>query len=103
MRGLDRADQYGARGTFPLAHDIEAPVNAIGTIDVSISRRSEHDRVARCRPAKGMRGGVGMVIGLDLDDDPTDAIEKESCTDKVWRNDVDAAREKLAGEGSTAR
>jgi hypothetical protein len=50
-----------------------------------------------------MRGGVGMVIGLDLDDDPTDAIEKESCTDKVWRNDVDAAREKLAGEGSAAR
>ena len=46
-----------------------------------------------------MRGGVGMVIGLDFDDYPTDAIEKESCTDKLGRNDVDAAGEESAGEG----
>src|SRR5438309_6801833 len=70
-----RPDQHGARRAFRLANKIQAPMDAVGTIDVGVSRRTEHDRVALSGAAEAVRGGIGVMIGLDLDDDAAHALE----------------------------
>src|SRR5690606_26803981 len=42
--GFEGADQHGAAR---LADDIQAPVNAIDPVDIGVSGRAEHGRVAR--------------------------------------------------------
>jgi hypothetical protein len=39
-----------------------------------------------------------VVVGLDLDDDSTDAIEQQRCADQVRRNLKNRAVEKGAGQ-----
>ena len=49
------------------AHDVGAPVHAVGEVDVEMTRRSEHHRRARRRPAERVRAGIVLpVVGLDL-------------------------------------
>jgi hypothetical protein len=47
----------------------------------------------------GMGGRLGMMIGLDLDDDPADAIDQHGRTDQIGRDLVDAAAEEGALQG----
>ena len=72
---LDRADEDGAGASLPLADEIQAPVNAVGAVDVGVTRRAEHYGVALGAAAEAMRGGIGVMIGLDLDDDAARALE----------------------------
>src|SRR2546422_5501698 len=37
--GLERADEDGARNSLALADEGEAPVDAVGAVDVSVARR----------------------------------------------------------------
>ncbi len=46
-----------------------------------------------------MRRRIGVVIGLDLDDDAADALEQQRRADQIGRDLVDAAGEEFAGEG----
>ena len=46
-----------------------------------------------------MRGRFGVMVGLDLDDDPADAVEQERRADQVGRDLVHAAREKGTLQG----
>src|SRR5450631_3084405 len=62
---LDCADEDGAGTPLPLADEIQTPVNAIGAINVSKAWRAEHHGVALGAAAKAMRGGIGVMIGLD--------------------------------------
>ena len=45
-------------------------MDAVGAVDIDIAGRAEHHRVARRAAAIGMRRRIGVVIGLDLDDEP---------------------------------
>jgi hypothetical protein len=52
-------------------------------------------------PPKTVRCGIGLVIGLDLDDAAADAVEQQRRPDQVGRNLVHAAAEE--GSGQTLR
>src|SRR6516162_10868895 len=98
MRRLQRADQDRARRAFLLADEIDAPVDAVGAIDIGKARWSEHHGVARRRPAEGMRGRVGVMVRLDFDDDPADAADQKGRADQIGRDHMYAAREKAAAQ-----
>src|SRR5712692_8139384 len=67
-RGRERADQHRAGNAFRLAHEVDAPMNAVGAVDIGVTGRAEHHGVARGLAAEAVRGGIALVIGLDLDD-----------------------------------
>src|SRR5262249_55404782 len=81
---------------FLLTDEIHAPVDAVGAVDIGKARRAEHHLIPGRRPPKGMGRRIGMMIGLDLDDDPADAVHQKRRADQVGRDLVDAAGEKGA-------
>src|SRR5947208_3004400 len=79
-------NQHRACRTHAFTNKIGAPMDAIGTIDIGKTRRAEHHAVAWRRSAKGMRGGIGVMIGLDLDDDAADAVDQKRRADQIGRD-----------------
>src|SRR4029077_655837 len=61
--------------------------------------RAEHHAVAGRRPAIGMGGRVGVMIGLDLHDGAADAAKEQGGADQVGRDLVHAAAEEGTLEG----
>src|SRR5260370_38956368 len=57
---LQGADQDRAGGAFLLADEIDAPMDAVGAVDIGKTGRAEHHPVARRRPAERMRGRLGV-------------------------------------------
>ena len=56
------------------AHDVGAPVHAVGEVDVEVAGRAEHHLGARGRAAEGVRPGVARPgIRLDLGEPHRDA------------------------------
>ena len=98
MGRLQRADQHGAGRAFLFADEIDAPVDAVGAIDIGKARRAEHHEVARRRPAERMRGRLGVMIGLDLDDDAADAVDQQRRADQVGRDLMHTAGKERAFE-----
>ena len=90
-RRLDRPDQHRARRAGLLAHEVQAPVDAVGPVDVSVAGRPEHHRVALGLPAEAVRRRVGVVIGLDLDDPAADTVNQQRRPDQVGRHLMDGA------------
>ena len=97
-RGLDRPDQHRARAAFGFAHEVDAPMDAVGAVHIGEAGRAEHDGIALGLPAEAVRGRVGVVIGLDLDDAPADAVEAEPGADQVGRDGVNAARKEIPAD-----
>ena len=66
--------QHRPRHAVVGAHDVRAHVNAVASVRVEPPGGPEHDRIARSRPTKRMRRGVGpwsverAAVGLHLDD-----------------------------------
>ena len=83
---LQRPDQDGAGAACFLADEVEAPVDAVGTVDIGIAGRAEHHRVALGAADVGMRCRVGVMIGLNLDDDAAHAIDQQCCADQLGRD-----------------
>src|SRR5712691_678011 len=82
-RGLQRPDQHRARAAFALADEVEAPMDAVGAVDIGATGRAEHDGVALGLPAKTVCRGIGLMIGLDLDDDAARALEQQRGADEI--------------------
>jgi hypothetical protein len=80
------------------ADKVQAPVDAVGSIDISIAGRPEHDGVPRGRTAKTVRGRIGVVVGLDLDDPAADAVAVQRGADQVGRHLMHAAAEEGFGQ-----
>src|SRR5712691_3530494 len=97
-RRRECADQDGAGDAFRLADEIEAPVDAVGAVDIGVTGRTEHHRVARGAAVEGMRRGVALVIGLDLDDDAVGTSERERRADELGRYRMNAAGEEFSAE-----
>src|SRR5215213_1972392 len=102
-RRLERPDQHGAGAALRLADEVQAPVDAVGAVDIGVARRPEHHGVARRLPAIGVCRRVRVVVGLDLNDDPADPAKEERRADEVGRDRVDAAVEEAPGEACWAR
>ena len=82
----DQPSQQDGLGIAVGAGDhIGAEVHAVREVDVEVSGRPEHRRVARRSAAEGMAGGVVGAIRLDFDDAPCarsrdeDLVEERRC------------------------
>ncbi len=80
------ADQDRAGGAGLFADEIDAPVDAVGAVDIGKSGRSEHHGISRRRPPIGMRRRLGVMVGLEFDDDAADAIDQKGRADQVGRD-----------------
>jgi hypothetical protein len=69
-------------------------MDAVGAVNVSISGRPKHHRVAFGPSAVTVRGRIGVMVGLDFDDHAPGAVEEEARSDQFRGNIVDAASEK---------
>ena len=96
LRRLERANEHRARDAFLLADEVEAPVDAVRAVHVRVTGRAEHRLVPRRTPAEAVRGGVLLVVGLDLDDDTADAVHEERRPDELGCHLVHAPCEKGA-------
>ena len=92
---LQRADEHRGRAAFAFADEVDAPVDAVGAVDVGEARRAEHHGVARRHPAIAVRGRLGVVIGLELDDDAAHAVEQQRRANQFGRDLVHAAGKEL--------
>ena len=75
---LKRANENPGAMPVRSANEIEAPVDSIGAVDISVERRPEHDEVSPGRATKAVGGWIFMIIRLDLDDSPADPVDQES-------------------------
>src|SRR5258708_36840089 len=83
LRGRERADEHRAGTALRLAYEVEAPVHAVGAVDIGVARRTEHHAVALGAAAERMRGRIGVMVGLDLDDDAADRLEQQRRADEI--------------------
>ena len=73
-------------------------MHAVRAVDVGVAGRTEHHAVALGLPAERMRGRIGVVVGLDLDDDAADALEQERRADEIGGDRVHAAGKETSAE-----
>ena len=92
---LDSAEEDGGRSALLLADKIQAPMHAVGAVDVRVPGRAEHRAVAGRLPSEAVARRILLVVGLDLDDRPADAVDEERAADEIRRDVVHAARKKL--------
>ena len=92
---LERADEHRGRFAFGLAHEVEAPMHAVGAVDVRVPGRTEHGLVALGAAAVGMARRIEVVVRLSLDNPPADAVDEERAADDLGRHLVHASRKEL--------
>src|SRR6266540_3449584 len=102
-RRFQRSDQCRLRNTLLAADEVEAPVDAVRAVNVRVARRPEHCLVARRAAAVAVAGGVLLVVGLDLDDAPADAVDEQRDTDQVRGDLVDAPCEEATAQHWSVR
>ena len=75
-------------------------MDAVGAVDVHVAAGEEHRGVARRAPvAEAVRGGILVVVGLDLDDHAADAVDEQLGADQLGRDLVRATREVQRSHG----
>ena len=94
MRRFKRADQDRAGTAFMFANKVQAPVDAVGSVDVGVARRAEHHRIAFGTSDVRVRCRLGVVVGFDFDDRAANTVDEQSCADEFGRNLVHRAVEK---------
>ena len=78
-------------------------MDAVGAVDIGATGRAEHDGVALGLPAKTVCRGIGLMIGLDLDDDAARALEQQRYADQIGGDGMDAAGEKPPAKQESLR
>ena len=81
--GPQCADQRSLRSTRLVADEVEAPVDAVGAVDVRVAGGPEHRRVAGGATAESVTGGILLVVCLDLDDHAAVAAHEQRDADQV--------------------
>ena len=66
--GFDGADEDRFRAACRPANDVDTIMESVNELHVGVSRRAVHEAVAGRLTSKGVRGGVLLMVGLDLDD-----------------------------------
>ncbi|TMK35126.1 MAG: hypothetical protein E6G64_00410, partial [Actinobacteria bacterium] len=99
LHRFECTDQRCLGNAFRSADEVQAPVDPVRAVDVRVSRRSEHRRIAGRSPSpETVARGILVVVCLDLDDAAADATEEQGHADQVGRDLVDAAREELSAD-----
>ena len=80
---LKRPDQHRATGPRGTADEIQAPMDAVRSINIRIARRAEHRPVAIILAAEAVRRGIIVAIRLGLDDAPAAPVHEEGCADQL--------------------
>ena len=93
---LEGANQDRARHSLRLADEVEAPVDAVGAVDVRVAGRAEHRSVAGGPTPVAVRRRVLVVVGLDLDDRPAHAVDEERRSHELGRHLVHRAFEEAS-------
>jgi hypothetical protein len=65
-----------------LGNHVEAQVNAVRAINISVAMWAEHRQVSPCRAAKAVRGRVSPRVSFGFYDDATGTTNKNACPDK---------------------
>ena len=68
----------------------------VSDVDVGVAGCAEHHRVPRCLPTEAVARGILLVVRLDLDDPPADAVDEERHADQVGSDLVDGASKESA-------
>ena len=90
--GSSARRRTGSGDALVAADDVHAPVDAVGAVDVDVAAAEEHRGIPRgAAVAIPVRGGILVVVGLDLDDHPAHAVQKQLRPDQVGRDVVRAA------------
>ena len=93
-RRLERAHEHGGGRPGPgAAYQVQHPVDPVAAVDVDAAGRSEHRGVAPRRTREAVRRGVVLLVGLDLDDQAADPVDRQQRTDDLARDDVHVACE----------
>ena len=99
LERLERADQHRRADALVLADRVEERVDAVGAVDVGAPRRAEEDVRARRQADVGVAGGLGLVVGLGLDDRAGAAVVAHDAADeRRARPRPRAARRSAGGE-----
>jgi hypothetical protein len=105
---LDGPQQDRGADALPVAHDIDAGVDAVAQVGVQPSGRAEHAAVARRRSGVGVRARVRAVahVGLHLDDPAGQARAvgeraDEETAEQLGRHVDGRAREEASGQLSS--
>ena len=83
---LQRPDEHRGARIHVVADGVEQGVDAVGAVDVGDAGRPEERRGARRQARPGVRGGLGAVVGLGLDDDPGGVAVAHDAADEVGRD-----------------
>ena len=102
VRRLERAEQDRRSVSRCAADDVRAPVDPVRAVDVEVTGGAEHHDVPSSRAAERVAGGIGLLVGLHLDDPPADPVDEERPADQPGRGVVDAARHELVERHSPA-
>ena len=99
----NRCGAFGDR-----ANDVDASVDAVASIGVEPSGRSEHRLVARCRTSMSVGGGITPVseVSLDLDDSNDEALVgleavDEATSDQLSSDDAAVSGIERPAKGAT--
>ena len=92
VQRLQRPDQDRAAPALA-SHQVHAPVQPVGAVNVEVTDGAEHDGVASGQPPVAVRGGVLVMVGLRLHDRAADAAHPEPHAEERARDGPDVARE----------
>jgi len=93
VRRLQRADQHPGAVPGLAADEVQAPMDAVGAVDVGVARGAEQRGIARPLATEAVGGRLGAVVGLGLDDAPAHAVDQQRDADQPARHLVRRAFE----------
>ena len=98
LERLERADQHRRADALRLADRVDERVDAVGAVDVGAPRRAEEDVRAPRQADVGVAGGLGLVVGLGLDDRAGAAVVAHDAADERPCDVDDGPRVEVRGE-----
>jgi hypothetical protein len=81
-------------GRTRLTHNVQAPVQNVASIDISMSRRPERDGVAGRSPGEAVGGWIVAIIGFGFDNDPSRSIDEQRGAEHIPCNVLYIPRDK---------
>lgn len=84
--GFNGAYQHARAMARLAAHKIQAPVDAVRAVDISVRGRAEHGRITRRHAAIRVRSGVQPVIRFRFHDAPAHAVDQHGHADQLARH-----------------
>lgn len=78
LRGFDSANEYGSAVSGFAAGEVDAPVYAVGAIDIKAGRFAKHGAVSWGGAGIAVRGRFCLVVGFGFDNDAANAVCQKS-------------------------